>query len=313
MIKLIGKELFEITDDILNILLIDRTTRKNICWGTDHYTSHGAEYSPEKPITKDLILKNGKMLIKPRVLKNLDEKNQRTKNRAEVFTPSWICNKQNNLIDQEWFGRPEVFNHSVGTTWKTIKDTIEFSKKRTWKQYVDLKRLEITCGEAPYLVSRYDNVTGKEINISDRIGILDRKLRVINENIDNEGEWFYWVKRAYESVYGYEFQGDNLLLARENLLYTFIENMDYKFSKRPNYDELKNIARTISWNIWQMDGTTNSVPFSERPSENKQITIFEWVEDKEISDTEPIPCKIFDWRSNNSIEFNEIMKGNSKI
>ena len=45
--------------------------------------------------------------------------------------------------------------------------------------------MEITCGEAPYLVSRYDVVKGEIIPVEDRIGILDRKLRVINENIDD--------------------------------------------------------------------------------------------------------------------------------
>ena len=47
-------------------------------------------------------------------------------------------------------------------------------------------RLEISCGEAPYLVSRYDTVTGETIPISQRIGLLDRKLRVISENTDTE-------------------------------------------------------------------------------------------------------------------------------
>lgn len=47
-------------------------------------------------------------------------------------------------------------------------------------------RLEISCGEAPYLVSRYDSVTGKTIKIKNRIGLLDRKLRIVSENIEEE-------------------------------------------------------------------------------------------------------------------------------
>ena len=31
--------------------------------------------------------------------------------------------------------------------------------------------MEITCGEAPYLVSRYDAVTGEVINLKSRIGL----------------------------------------------------------------------------------------------------------------------------------------------
>ena len=54
--------------------------------------------------------------------------------------------------------------------------------------YVISKRIEITCGEAPYLVSRYDTVTGKKIDVVDRVGLLDRKLRVINENTETLDE-----------------------------------------------------------------------------------------------------------------------------
>ena len=38
---------------------------------------------------------------------------QRSREMAEVFTPSWICNKQNNLIDNAWFGRENVFNVEI--------------------------------------------------------------------------------------------------------------------------------------------------------------------------------------------------------
>ena len=136
------------------------------------------------------------------------------------------------------------------------KRLVIFSEKKNWKNYVDARRLEISCGEAPYIVSRYDTVTGKEIPLKERIGLLDRKLRVVNENTTEEEEWFKWVKRAYESIYGYEYQGDSLLIARENLFYTFVENMEYKFSHKPTEKQMKIIARIISWNIWQMDGIT---------------------------------------------------------
>ena len=92
------------------------------------------------------------------------------------------------------------------------------------QSYVDSRRLEITCGEAPYVVSRYDAATGEIIPIRDRIGLLDRKLRVVNENADGDAEWLKWALRALQSSYGYEFQGDNLLIARVNVLITFAEH-----------------------------------------------------------------------------------------
>ena len=58
-------------------------------------------------------------------------------------------------------------------------------------------RLEIACGEAPYLVSRYDMSTGELIVPPyRRIGILDRKLRIVDENTDTKEEWLKWAFRA---------------------------------------------------------------------------------------------------------------------
>lgn len=308
MIDIIEEELLNMSEKLFNILLKDRTTRKNICWATDYYVSYGSAYMPQESITKELITGPNSNILKPRVLRSLKEKNLRTKDRAEVFTPSWVCNVQNNLVDEAWFERKDVFNiaDTKGRTWKAVEEKITFPKGKNWKKYVDAKRLEISCGEAPYLVSRYDTVTGKEIPLTERIGLLDRKLRVVNENTDTEEEWYKWIIRAYQSIYGYEYQGDNLLLARENLLYAFIENMEYKFFKKPSDEQLIKIAKIISWNIWQMDGITMTAPFSERPRNNVQISLFDFDDTADI-DAEAIPCKIYDWRANNSLEFRNLL------
>lgn len=308
MIDIIEQEIVNMSEKLFNILLKDRTTKKNICWATDLYVSYGTSYYPQEPITKELVTGINTKLVRPRVVKDFEEQLIRTKDRAEVFTPSWVCNEQNNLIDEAWFGRKDVFNKSENKSWRTNKERIIFPENKSWKKYVDDKRLEISCGEAPYIVSRYDSVSGEEVPIEDRIGFLDRKLRVINENTLDEDEWFYWVKRAYESTYGYEYQGDNLLIARENLLYTFIENMEYKFGHRPHEKQLQVIARIISWNIWQMDGITMGVPYSEREKENTQMTIFDMMNSTQASEKESIPCKIYDWRVNNSLEFKSMIK-----
>ena len=172
--------------------------------------------------------------LQPRVAKSEAEQSRRTRDKAEVFTPSWVCNEQNNLVDEAWFGRKDVFNFAQDKSWKTIADPIQFPQKKTWKKYVDARRLEVCCGEAPYLVSRYDTVTGQIIPIKDRIGLLDRKLRIVNENAANDEEWTQWVIRAFQSCYGYDFSGDNVLLARENLLYTFIEYTEKRTGQKPS-------------------------------------------------------------------------------
>lgn len=222
----------------------------------------------------------------PRVLKDKQAQLDRTKDKAEVFTPSWVCNAQNNLIDEAWFGRKDVFNREVvnedGThTWIPTEGKIEFpegDKQKTWKKYVVENRMEITCGEAPYLVSRYDTTTGEPIPVCRRIGLLDRKMRVINENVETEKEWYRMAEKAFKHTYGYEWQGDNLLLAREALLYTYIEYFMEKFNAKdangeyikddrgklrvPERSKIVNAARWISWNIWQMDGLRYVVPYT---------------------------------------------------
>lgn len=292
--------------DLLKILLKDKTTGKYIKWATDNYSMFGPAYNADKEILPDIIIGNFTNIIQPRVSKSLAEQTKRTKEKGEVFTPTWIVNKQNNLIDDAWFGREHVFNHPKNNTWNKTKTKIEFSAEKTWQKYVDLKRLEISCGEAPYLVTRYDAVTGKSIPIEERVGLLDRKMRVINENIDNEKEWEYWTIRAFQSVYGYEYQGDNILLARENLLYTYWDNMFAKFGHEPTLIQQKKIANIVAWNIWQMDGITLTTPYSVEKSNFVQLSLFEI----EKPDERPIPCKIFDWRSNCSLEFKTIMRGN---
>ncbi len=268
----------KIDSKLLKLLLADRSTKQNIVWATDDYIEYGELYSPECEITAYLITGAFSSVIRPRVTKAKEKRNNRTRNKAEVFTTSWICNQQNNLVDEQWFGRPDVFNITKENTWIANKGKIEFTDK-SWQDYVCAKRMEITCGEAPYLVSRYDTVTGNIIaDVNERIGLLDRKLRVVNENTDNEEDWLAWVKKAYQSTYGYEYQGDSLFLARENLLFTFIDNMHYKFGREPTDKELQQIAYIISWNMWQMDGLKYTVPYSRTEHEEVYSTIRDWTD-----------------------------------
>ena len=92
--------------------------------------------------------------------------------------------------------------------------------------------------------------------------MLDRKLRVVSENTETSGEWLDMAQEAYKNIYGYEWQGDNLLLAREALLVSFAEYYYAKFGKMPLAKSLLYIAYIISWNVWQMDGLKGVVPDS---------------------------------------------------
>lgn len=309
-LKIFDEDLTAYGKQVLSILLKDRTTGKNIIWATNDYISLGNIYKAENEISINIINGDKEKFIRPRITKSFEKQNNRTRDKAEVFTPSWVCNQQNNLIDEQWFGRKDVFNKSKENGWITKKEKIEFpnTKNKTWCDYIDARRMEIACGEAPYLVSRYDTVTGDSIDIASRIGFLDRKMRVINENVDDETEWLKWTERAFQSVYGFEFQGDNLLLARENLLFTFIENIKFKLDREPKINELKKIATIISWNLWQMDGLTYSTPLSETIKETHQMSFFDDIDD---FNDKPIKkyCKIKNWRSNKILEYRSLLEG----
>ena len=306
-----------IPKEILEILLRDHTTQRNIFWATKDYEQWGHGYEELDEITCEKIIDNNKII--PRVLKNKMQQSARARDMAEVFTPAWVCNAQNNLIDNAWFGRKEVFNIEIEEngehSWIPTTEFIQFPKDRTWKDYVRENRMEITCGEAPYITSRYDTTTGNLIPIEKRIGLLDRKLRVINENVHTTGEWLAAAQDAYKSIYGFEWQGDNLLLAREAMLYTFIENYDLKFGKRTLVASIKCIANIISWNIWQMDGLKCVVPNSCK-LESKDIfgnttiqkQICEGCAKGNIDKHNGIYCKIKDWSTGEVVKFVSLIK-----
>lgn len=308
------KENYNKNYSILKILLKDRTTKKNIIWATSDYVDYGSPYASDKQILIDEITGKNSDIIQPRVTKNKKEQTSRTRIRAEVFTPSWVCNKQNNLIDEAWFERKNVFNREQNNGWKTNKEKIAFPKGKDWKSYVKLTRMEISCGEAPYITSRYDTVTGKTIEVENRIGLLDRKLRVINENIDDKKEWIKWAKIAYRNIYGFEYQGDNLLIARENLLQTFIENYKYKFNEKLEEKEIKAIASIIAWNIWQMDGITMTVPYYDKESVYHQLTFEDVLQEKKKDKVIGKKCLIKDWKRHgaNEVEFSSIIGGKNE-
>ena len=322
VIDILENELIEKYPDVLGILLRDQTTHKNIFWATDNYEHFGDSYRFNSEILPELITGEKGNVIMPRVHKDKILQLARSKEMAEVFTPSWICNAQNNLVDNSWFGKDGVFNKEIvlknGTkSWETAKEKIVFPKGKTWLDYVRDTRLEITCGEAPYLVSRYDTTTGEFIQIENRIGILDRKLRVVNENLESINEWFEAVETAYKSTYGFEWQGDSLLLAREALLITFIENFTHKFETEPPLDYIQNIAEIISWNIWQMDGLKGVIPnsckdeiidisdFFETKTEIKKC---KGCETQNIKSHNGIYCNIMDWDIEKPIKFISLLE-----
>ena len=308
---------------LLNILLKDNSSGKNIIWATDDYTQYDETYTKDRQITVFSVTGKNGTIIKPRVEKTKQEQLTRVRDKAEVFTPSWICNKQNNLVDNAWFGRENVFNVEQEKTWTATQEKITFPTEdgKTWQDYVKANRLEISCGEAPYLASRYDTVSGNTIPVKERIGLLDRKLRVVSENVDGEQEWYEWAKQAVKSVYGYEWQGDNILLARENLLFTFSDYYEDKFGVYPIKEYLREIAEILSWNIWQMDGLKFVIPNTCHNSKIIEYTLFGEEVHEEFCEGcrknnknrhNGIYCYIMDWEKNKKVKFVNMISGRLK-
>ena len=335
---------WNVPEEVLAVLLKDRSTGRNLIWATDDYAARGKGFGANDEMQVAQIVDKGHPVIRPRVDKNAEEQRQRSVKRAEVFTPSWICNKQNNLVDAAWFGWKKRDSSPFNTElpmggppssaaadatdmflpWKTSLRRVKFPKGKTWQEYVKAPRLEVSCGEAPYLASRYDTVSGRVIPIGERIGLLDRKLRVITENIGTGDiqDWLYYAKRAVQSIYGFDWQGDNVLLARENVLFTVVESFNADFfgdeSSGLNWTtkSLLEFAEIISWNIWQMDGIKYVVPMSCKP----KVTKIPQLDGTFETHVEECPgcrmkgkrqhfgtyCKVMDWNAGEPVEFRTI-------
>lgn len=320
---------------ILKTLLCDRTTGRNIIWADNEYEALGDGYMGDDEVTVEKITGMNSGVIKPRIAKEQEKQSQRTKSRAEVFTPSWLCNQMNNDLDETWFGQRDIFNTETvadngANIWTTTDNSIEFpkSKGRGWRAYVEAPRLEITCGEAPFVCSRYDTVTGDELPVSERVGFLDRKLRVVTEKTKTRKEWVRRALDALRATYGFEYQGDNLLIARINVFETFAEHLRNRWGSDPQQDELEQAAWIVSWNFWQMNGFTDAVPtnkmgaevestlgtFEEPEPEPMQPSLFDLFDDvfpdetteetKEEEPRETVPlCVIYDWQNGEPFEF----------
>ena len=290
---------------LLDKLLIDRTTKMNIIWATDSYEKHGEDFAAKKRIKPELVTGKYGLLIQPRAAKSLIEQRQRTKDKAEVFTPLRIIDQINKGVD--------------------LSDLNIIRDKIRWQVYVRELKLEITCGEAPFIVSRYNPTahTGKLIKLDSRVGFLDRKLKILSKYCHKEDEWLFWAKEAFKASYGYEWQGDNVLLARENLLYTFIDYYKDQFKEKPTLNIQEEFAEIISWNIFQMDGLRYVVPMSchhEIKVIPDQSTLFGVIPGS-VEKYECEGCKfnrpnkhngryvkIMDWRKNKAVRFVDLIK-----
>ena len=185
--------------------------------------------------------------VMPRYLKAQEEQKSRTAKKAEVFTPYEIIETMNDMMEAD------------------CAEIILYIKKKV---------LEVTCGEAPYLTTRYDAVSGENIPVEKRVGLLDRKLSSIPKEIGKE-LYIRCADEALKASYGYEWQFDSLFLARRNLLMTTIEHYESVWGTEPDYETVLNWATIISYNIFRMDGVSMCLPYTKTPA-----LVMNWEEGK---------------------------------
>ena len=308
---------------VLDILLIDRARHKpsrpfNIIWATDSYMKFGKDYAPTKQIKREQITGVNGKLIQPRAAKSKEEQKYRTKDKAEVFTPLKIVKEMNLAID--W----------ASENWPVGQDN--------WVDYISERRLEITCGEAPFIAGRYNPTanTGVVITPKNRVGFFDRKLQIIGEHVNSKKEWLKYAEIALKVSYGYEWQGDNLLIARENILLTIDDfykdfctiKLKLKSNQHLTDRQLEYFAEIISWNIFQMDGLRCVIPMScraaiQKPSEVSKDQLSFSLLSNEKPQKIKIECegcrmnnirkhtgkyvRIMDWTSGKTVKFLDIV------
>lgn len=90
---------------------------------------------------------------------------------------------------------------------------------------------------------------------------------------------------------------------------TFVDNVEFKWNEQPTNKELKSIANIIAWNLFQMDGLTDTVPLGVPQPDYEELTIFDLLGETEEKEQQIAPkCKIKDWKTNKSVLFNDLKK-----
>lgn len=280
----------------------------SVIWGTDDYSlPAGSENNGDETASRgfhDPISEADLLLLKPRLEKSVAEQARRRKEKAEVFTPVWVVNMMNNTVDDRLIGTSGSFN-TVGadkTVWVPRDTKVPFRSAVEAVRFIVQKDLEIAAGEAPYLATPYDPVSGEILPVRDsegrllRVGRLDRKLRVVLEVSESFEDWIELAFAALRATYGFEWQGDNLVLARLNLLNTFFDylsdacrNFGNPMPKGRDAEEIAvQVAEILSWNLWQMDGLKMTMPLScpkdcgacksskQRVGHDGQIPVIRW-------------------------------------
>ena len=244
----------DLTDDMKSLLLGDMTTGKNIYMGNGE--TEEDFYSP-------VTLERTKEFLH-RWEKTRKEQDKRKANKAEVYTP-YACVKK--MTDLFW-DDPGV--RKLSSTY-----------------------LEITCGEAPFITTLRDMQDGRLIPPDERVGILDRKLAEADRLAETDSDFLPLAYLALTSVYGYEFQGDNLFFGRCNVMTCFLEAYERRYKASAPAWVVNEAAEVVRWNFWQMDGLSCRLPIYGKNGEGLHHCKTKKAKEEWLKGT--TQCMIKDW------------------
>lgn len=231
-------ELMAMDESARKMLLSDLSYPGNILWATDEYAELGDGFAPDMEITMD-CLEDPRFRLRCRWEKEEEAKKGRTKRRAEVFTPRKVVRRMHDMLADE--------NHEV--------------LRGPWRGMAARTYLEITCGEGPYIATRYDPEDGTLVPYAYRAGMLDRILHAVRmEEGDDPDAWLRGAVLAVYSQYGYELSGDSLLIARVNVFMSVVERYRDFFGLELGPERQRMLACIIACNLFQCDGLTSLEP-----------------------------------------------------
>lgn len=84
---ILENEIVKLGEGLIDILLADRSSGKNIIWATDSYVSKGAGFGVRDTMTVSTVTDANGLVIQPRVDKSAEEQRARSVDKAEVI--SW--------------------------------------------------------------------------------------------------------------------------------------------------------------------------------------------------------------------------------
>lgn len=242
----------EIDESVLETLLTDKSTRRPLVWPSG--PNHPAAWMSREDF------------LRPQLAAEDPQAEQ-----AEFL--EW--NRKLNTLDAAWFGHEPAFNEESAQGWQTLSEPVAFDDPFHWKKYVTRPVFLFQAGHGQALVFRPFAQGAEPMQYGKRMGILDRRLRIISENTREESEWLRWAESALQSLYGTDVSPLAIFQARLSALVAVREAYAQRFGGQLPVREEKYMVTTLCWNLFQMDPRTGcSFPVEEKPAP-VQLSLFE--------------------------------------